>query len=374
MGGGEQPPELIGKPVRRVQLAQPQHAQQEQRAPPQHQPQKQRDWQPKRKQQEQQWQSQPRRQSGKQRFDKGLAIQYNRQITQQSSISKIMQLVQAAQREGALDAINLVAALDRTVQLDKQARSPSGDGVAAWAELRPLSMTLLQKLDSRALVALLRAAAHFGTFSADELKAWQAASSSPLQHAMAIDASNGLLSLSTLAAGSEELKAAVDASLVVRLVQRWLHLVPDMLSLNVSQGLYGAACLGYPFSQQELDHITQQALEDDGRFEAANGAQLFRAWSLLDAAWREWEFRRQQSAVAAASRLQPQALYPGNAAVEEALLRVLSLGLGEQAASQILLSVGQLHFRPSAGAAAALVDGERLTVPAAWLAVEAWWM
>jgi hypothetical protein len=235
-------------------------------------------------------------------------------------------------------------------------------------------MALLQELDAWALVALLRAAAHFGSFSADELKAWQAAlKTQRLERLPDVAASNALLSLSTLAAG-EALKAAVDASLVVRLVQRWLCLLPGMLSIGVCQGLYGAACLGYPFSQQELDRITQQALKVDGRFEVATGSQLFRAWSLLDAAWREWEFRRQQSAVAAASRLQPQALYPGNAAVEEALLRVLSLGLGEQAASQILLSVGQLHFRPSAGAAAALVDGERLTMPAAWLAVEAWWM
>ncbi|KAI3433805.1 hypothetical protein D9Q98_003609 [Chlorella vulgaris] len=162
-----------------------------------------------------------------------------------------------------------------------------------------------------------------------------------------------LLSLSTLAAG-EALKAAVDASAVVRLVQRWLQL-PGMRSLHVCQGLYGAACLGYPFSQQELDRITQQALEVDGRFQTLCGAQLFRVWRLLDAAWQEWDSSRQQSVVAAASK-QPQAVWPGDEAVEEALRRVLSMELDAKHASQILLALGQLRFQPSAAAIDALVN------------------
>jgi hypothetical protein len=236
-------------------------------------------------------------------------------------------------------------------------------------------MTLLQELDAWALVALLRAATHFGSFSADELKAWQAAlKSQQLEVLPEVAASNTLLSLHTLIAGSEALKAAIDASLVVRLVQRWLQLVPGMLSIDACQGLYGAVCLGYPFSQQELDRITQQALKVDGRFTAANGTQLFRAWSLLDAAWREWDIGRQQSAVAASSKRQPQAVFPGNAAVEEVLWRVLSLDMNARDASQILLALGHLRFRPPAAAAAALVDGEQVVVPVAWLAVEAWRM
>jgi hypothetical protein len=235
-------------------------------------------------------------------------------IKGQRSIVGLVQLMQQYTSAGTLDKYNLAAALDRTVQLDKQANRR--DGAAAWAVLRPLSMDLLQTFNAQALVALLRAAAHFGSFSADELKAWQAAlKRQQVELLPEVAASNALLSLSTLAAG-EALKAAVDASLVVRLVQRWLCLLPGMLSIGVCQGLYGAACLGYPFSQQELDRITQQALKVDGRFEVATGTQLFRAWSLLDAAWREWDIGRQQSAVAAASKLQPRAVCPGDAAVK----------------------------------------------------------
>ncbi|KAI3433790.1 hypothetical protein D9Q98_003595 [Chlorella vulgaris] len=292
-----------------------------------------------------------------QRSERDPAIEYSRRIKEESSITGVALLVQSAESEGALNQINLAAALDRTVKLDKQANSRERGGVAAWAVLRPLSMTLLQELDAWALVALLRAASHFGSFSADELKAWQAAlKSQQLEVLPEVAASNTLLSLHTLIAGSEALKAAIDASLVVRLVQRWLQLVPGMLSIDACQGLYGAVCLGYPFSQQELNRITQQALKVDGRFTAANGAQLFRAWSLLDAAWREWDIGRQQSAVAASSKRQPQAVFPGNAAVEEVLWRVLSLDMNARDASQILLALGHLRFRPPAAAAAALVD------------------
>ncbi|KAI3433816.1 hypothetical protein D9Q98_003620 [Chlorella vulgaris] len=218
-------------------------------------------------------------------------------------------------------------------------------------------MGLLQELDAWALVALLRAAAHFASLNADELKAWQAAlKTQALERLPAVAVSNALLSLSTLAAGSEALKAALDASLVVRLVQRWLQLLPGMLSIDTCQGLYGAACLGYPFSQQELDRITQQALEVDGTFQALCGAQLFRAWRLLDAAWQEWDSSRQQSAVAAASKRQPRAVWPGDEAVKEALRRVLSMELDAKHASQILLALGQLRFQPSAAAIDALVN------------------
>ncbi|KAL4859601.1 hypothetical protein ACK3TF_000690 [Chlorella vulgaris] len=172
-------------------------------------------------------------------------------IKGQHSIAGLVQLLQQYASAGTLDKYNLAAALDRTVQLDKQADSRERGGDAAWAVLRPLGMALLQELKAWALVALLRAAAHFNSFRADELKAWQAAlKRQQLEMLPAIAASNALLSLSTLAAGSEALKSAVNASLVVRLVQHWLQLLPDMLSIGVCQGLYGAACLGYPFSQQ----------------------------------------------------------------------------------------------------------------------------
>jgi hypothetical protein len=49
---------------------------------------------------------------------------------------------------------------------------------------------------------------------------------------------------------------------------------------------------------------------------------------------------------------------------------VLSLGPDAQAASQILLSVGQLRFQPPAAITDSLVDGEQVVVPAAWLALE----
>jgi hypothetical protein len=363
---GEQLPELTRKPVRRARSAQSDDAQQKQRPPPQHQAKKPSN------QQEQRY-LQPRRQSGKQ-LSTNQYTTPTQSIKDQRSIAGVVQLVQQYASDGSLDSYSLGAGLDRTVWLAKRANSPERGGDAAWVVLRPLSMGLLQELDAWALVALLRAAAHFDSFSADKFKAWQAAlKTQRLEVLPEVAASNTLLSLSTLAAGSKALKTAVDASLVVRLVQRWLCLVPGMRSINVCQGLYGAACLGYPFSQQELDRISQQALEVDGRFEAANGAQLFRAWSLLDAAWREWDTGRRQSAVAAASKRQPQAVYPGNATVEEVLRQVLSLDMNAQEASQILLALGQLRFRPPAAAAAALVDGELVVVPAAWVAVEAWY-
>jgi hypothetical protein len=284
-------------------------------------------------------------------------------IKGQRSIAGVVQLVQQYASDGSLDSYSLGAGLDRTVWLAKRANSPERGGDAAWVVLRPLSMGLLQELDAWALVALLRAAAHFASFSADNLKAWQAAlKTQRLEGLPEVAASNALLSLSTLAAG-EALKAAVDASLVVRLVQRWLCLLPGMLSIGVCQGLYGAACLGYPFSQQELDRITQQALEVDGTFQALCGVQLFRAWRLLDAAWQEWDSSRQQSAVAAASKRQSRAVWPGDEAVEEALRRVLSMELDAKHACQILLALGQLRFRPSAAAIDALVNGEQLVVP-----------
>ncbi len=361
---GEQLPELTRKPVRRARSAQSDDAQQKQRPPPQHQAKKPSN------QQEQRY-LQPRRQSGKQ-LSTNQYTTPTQSIKGQRSIAGVVQLMQQYASDGSLDSYSLGAGLDRTVWLAKRANSPERGGDAAWVVLRPLSMGLLHELDAWALVALLRAAAHFASLNADELKAWQAAlKTQRLERLPEVAASNALLSLSTLAAGSEALKAAIEVILVVRLVQHWLQLLPDMLSIDACQGLYGAACLGYPFSQQQLDRITQQALKVDGRFTAENGAQLFRAWSLLDAAWREWDSSRQLSIVAAASELQPQALYPGNAAVEEALLRVLSLGLDEQAASQILLSVGKLRFQPPAAITDALVDGEPSFVPAAWLAAEA---
>ncbi|KAL4859593.1 hypothetical protein ACK3TF_000682 [Chlorella vulgaris] len=347
---GEQPPELVGKPVRRVLPTQPEDVPQRQRPPSQSQPKK------RQAKAAAAANSQPRHNT-LQLSGADVSRARTLSIKGQHSIAGLVQLVQQYTSAGSLDKYNLAAALDRTVQLNKQANR-GGDGAAAWAVLRPLSMELLQTFNAQALVALLRAAAHFASYSAGEQKAWQAAlKTQRLERLPEVAASNALLSMSTLAAGSEALNTAVDASLVVRLVQRWLQLLPGMLSLHMCQGLYGAACLGYPFSQQELDRITQQALRSgDGRFETATGTQLFRAWSLLDAAWREWDIGRQQSAVAAASKLQPRAVCPGDAAVKEALLRVLSLGPDAQAASQILLSVGQLRFQPPSAITDTLVD------------------
>jgi hypothetical protein len=332
------------------------NVQQKQRSPLQHQANN-------RSNQQEQRYVHPRWQSGKQ-----LSTNQDTTPTQlikgQRSVAGVVQLVQQYASDGSLDSYSLGAGLDRTVWLAKRANSPERGGDAAWVVLRPLSMGLLQELDAWALVALLRAAAHFASLNADELKAWQAAlKTQALERLPAVAVSNALLSLSTLAAGSEALKAAVDASLVVRLVQRWLQLLPGMLSIDTCQGLYGAVCLGYPFSQQELNRITQQALEVDGRFQTLCGAQLFRVWRLLDAAWREWDIDRQLSVVAAASKRQPRAVWPGDEAVKEALRRVLSMELDAKHASQTLLALGQLRFQPSAAAIDALVNGEQLVVP-----------